>query len=94
MRSESGPVISVLMGVLNCETTLDESLGSLAAQTEDRWECIICDDGSTDRTTDVIRRWQNQFPDKIIFLQNGKNRGLAPSLNRCLAAARKMYVKA
>ena len=92
MKNSSGPVISILMGVLNCEDTLDESLESVAAQTETRWECILCDDGSTDRTADVIRRWQERFPDKIIFLQNEKNTGLAPALNRCLSAARGKFI--
>ena len=92
MKNSSGPVISILMGVLNCENTLDESLESIAAQTETRWECILCDDGSTDRTADVIRRWQERFPDRIIFLQNEKNTGLAPSLNRCLAVARGEFI--
>ena len=92
MKNSSGPVISILMGVLNCENTLDESLESINSQTETRWECILCDDGSTDRTADVIRRWQERFPDKIVFLQNEKNTGLAPSLNRCLAAARGKFI--
>lgn len=92
MKNSSGPVISVLMGVLNCENTLDESLESIVSQTETRWECILCDDGSADRTAEVIRRWQERFPDKIVFLQNEKNTGLAPSLNRCLAAARGEFI--
>ena len=82
------PVISVLMGVLNCEKTLDESLGSLFAQTDTRWELIICDDGSSDNTADVIRRWQDRYPDKIIFLQNPQNKGLSYTLNRCLSEAK------
>ena len=86
--SAEGPVISVLMGVLNCEKTLDESLECLAAQTEKRWECIICDDGSVDGSADIVRRWQERFPEKFIFLQNDRNCGLGPALNRCLAAAR------
>ena len=92
MEGQTEPLISVLMGVLNCENTLDESLESIADQTETRWECILCDDGSTDRTAEVIRSWQQRFPDKIIFLQNEKNTGLAPALNRCLAAARGEFI--
>ena len=92
MESQAGPIISVLMGVLNCENTLDESLESIAAQTERRWECVICDDGSTDRTAEMIQGWQKRFPDQIIFLQNEKNRGLAPTLNRCLAAAHGQFI--
>ena len=92
MMNEECPVISIIMGVLNCERTLDESLGSIAAQTETRWECILCDDGSTDGTADVIRRWQARFPQKFILIQNDRNRGLAASLNRCLDAARGKYI--
>ncbi len=87
MTSGESPVISVLMGVFNCEETLNESLESLSAQTEKRWECIICDDGSSDGTADIARRWQEAFPDKFIFLQNSQNCGLAVALNRCLAVA-------
>lgn len=89
---KDGPLISVLMGVLNCEKTLDESLECLAAQTESRWECILCDDGSTDGTADVIRRWQEKFPEKITYLRNEHNMGLAVSLNRCLSAARGKFI--
>ncbi|MBQ6504850.1 MAG: glycosyltransferase [Flexilinea sp.] len=92
MEGQTEPLISVLMGVYNCESTLDESLESIAAQTESNWECIICDDGSTDRTAEVVRRWQKRFPDKIIFLQNEENMGLAPTLNRCLAEAHGQYI--
>lgn len=85
------PVISVLMGVFNCEKTLDESLECLFAQTEPRWECIICDDGSTDHTADIVRSWQKKFPEKIVFIQNKNNKGLSYALNRCLEQAKGRY---
>ena len=85
------PLISVLMGVYNCEKTLDESLRCLEAQTESRWELIICDDGSTDHSADVIRKWQTRFPEKIICLKNQNNQGLSKTLNRCLEKASGLY---
>lgn len=87
-----GPLISVLMGVLNCEKTLDGSLACLEAQTEKRWELIVCDDGSSDRTADIIRKWQEKLPGKIIFLQNEKNLGLNRTLNRCLEKASAPFI--
>lgn len=90
--SQGVPVISVLMSVLNCEKTLEESLSCLAAQTETRWECIICDDGSSDKTSLVIERWKKEFPDKFIFLKNNENKGLSFSLNRCLRHASGDYI--
>ncbi len=85
------PVISILMSVLNCEKTLDESLRCLVSQSAKSWELIICDDGSTDNTARIVRQWQERYPDKIIFLQNEQNRGLSASLNRCLAEAKGKY---
>ena len=86
------PVISVLMGVLNCEETLDESLSCLFAQSEDRWNLVICDDGSSDNTTEIIRRWRDDHPEKIIFLHNPQNKGLSYTLNRCLSEAEGKFV--
>ena len=89
--TEEAPLISILMGVLNCAGTLDESLECLTSQTEQRWEAVICDDGSTDGTYDVLKRWQEHYPEKIVLLRNNENRGLSVTLNRCLKAARGQY---
>ena len=82
--NEKTPIISVLMSVLNCEKTLDESLACLESQTETRWECIICDDGSTDKTAKILLNWQNRLPDKIKIISNTHKKGVRLSLNRCL----------
>ena len=91
METDAEPLISVLMGVYNCEKTLDESLSCLLEQTEPRWELVICDDGSVDGTAEVIRAWQRRFPDRITFLQNEENQGLSRTLNHCLRRARGVY---
>ena len=88
MMEDSAPVISVLMGVFNCAKTLDESLECLIAQSEERWECVICDDGSTDDTWKIIQKWQIEYPNKIHSLRNKTNKGLSHSLNRCLDEAK------
>ena len=86
------PLISVLMSVLNCEKTLDESLNCLLAQTETRWELMICDDGSSDQTGTLIEKWRRRFPEKVTVLKNDRNRGLSCSLNRCLEAANGEFI--
>ncbi len=86
------PMISVLMGVLNCESTLDESIRSVLSQTESRWELIVCDDGSTDGTADLVRAWAEKYPGQIIYLQNDRNYGLSHTLNRCLEKARGEFI--
>ncbi len=86
--SETKPLISILMGVFNCGKTLDESLECLMAQTESGWEAVICDDGSSDDTGEVLRRWQEKYPEKFHILKNETNKGLSSTLNRCLQAAK------
>lgn len=36
--------ISIIMGIYNCESTLDESIESILNQTYTNWKMIICDD--------------------------------------------------
>ena len=69
------PLISVIMGIYNCEDTLAEAIDCILNQTVRDWELILCDDGSTDGTYDVANRYSIQYPDHIRLLRNRKNRG-------------------
>lgn len=84
--------ISILMGIYNCEKTLNEAVDSVLAQTEEDWELILCDDGSCDQTLTIAREYAKQYPGKIRLLENGKNLGLQKTLNRCLDAAEGHYI--
>lgn len=83
--------ISVLMGVYNCADTLREAVECIRAQTCTEWELILCDDGSTDGTAEVARALA-ALDSRIHFLQNGQNRGLAATLNRCASVACGRYL--
>ncbi|GAC1471868.1 MAG: hypothetical protein NVSMB9_18460 [Isosphaeraceae bacterium] len=48
------PLVSVMMPCYNAARTLPRALASLVAQTYTNWECILVDDGSTDRPLDVV----------------------------------------
>ena len=54
-QAKSGPLLCVILPVHNVAATLDETIQSLFAQTEPRWEAILVDDGSTDATPRLIR---------------------------------------
>lgn len=69
--------IAVLMSTYNGEKYLDEQLESLAKQTvADKMTLYIRDDGSTDRTFDIIEKWKSKIN---IVLHKGKNVGPAMS---------------
>lgn len=86
------PMISVIMGVYNCEKTVSSAIESVLNQTYQNFEFIICDDGSTDETLDIIMKYADNYSDKIILILNDRNRGLNYTLNHCLQYAKGKYV--
>ena len=70
------PIISVIMGIYNCGDTLSEAIKCIINQTFKDWELIMCDDGSRDNTYEIATSYKEKYPEKIIVLQNEKNRGL------------------
>lgn len=81
------PKISVLMGAYNCAETIGKSIESIQAQTITDWELIICNDGSSDNTVDVVKQYQEN-DDRIVLIENEKNSGLSFTLNHCLEVAK------
>lgn len=52
----------------------------------------MCDDGSNDDTYEIAISYKEKYPEKIIVLQNEKNRGLNYTLNKCLKQAKGKYI--
>lgn len=84
--------ISVIMGIYNCEETLEEAVECILKQTYSNWELILCDDGSTDNTYFLAKAFVEAYPSKIKLLRNECNRGLNYTLNRCLREATGEYI--
>lgn len=78
--------VSIIMGIYNCSLYLDEAIQSIMDQTFSNWELILCDDGSTDDTYKVAKRFADQDK-RIVLLRNEKNLGLNITLNKCLSFA-------
>lgn len=83
--------ISIIMGIYNCENTLDEAIQSLLDQTNQQWKLIMCDDGSKDNTYKKAKSYAEQY-ENIILIQNDKNMGLNYTLNHCLDYVDTEYV--
>lgn len=84
--------ISVLMGIYNCEATLERAILSIVHQSYPEWELIMCDDGSTDGTKALAKRYCSRYPQKMRLLVNPVNKGLNYTLNRCLEVASGEYI--
>lgn len=85
------PIVSVIMTVFNGETYLAESIESILAQTLSDFEFLIVDDGSRDRTAEVIRSYQDS-DSRIQFFQLERNMGIADARNRGIAEAQGEYI--
>lgn len=56
-------LVSVVVPVRNAETTIEAQLAALARQTYDgAWELVISDNGSRDRTLQIVGAWSDRFP--------------------------------
>lgn len=80
------PKISVIMSVKNGASFLERSITSILNQTFKDFEFIICNDGSTDQTQEVLEQFQAR-DERIILLKNDISKGLAFSLNKCIEKA-------
>ncbi len=85
------PKVSVIMGIYNCASTLQEALDSLYAQTFQDFEIILCDDGSKDDTYALAEK-NKQEHSNIVLLKNEVNKGLNYTLNKCLKYAKGKYI--
>ena len=77
------PLISVITVVLNGEKYLEEAILSIIKQTYNNIEFIIIDGGSTDRSLDIIQKYENNIDlwisEKDSGLYNAMNKGIALS---------------
>jgi glycosyltransferase involved in cell wall biosynthesis len=80
--------ISILIPCYNAERWIAHAIDSALAQTWNEKEVIVVDDGSTDSSLDVIRR----FRDRIRW-ETGPNRGGGAARNRLLELAHGQWVQ-
>tara|TARA_B100000795_G_scaffold270073_1_gene262498 strand:+ start:1112 stop:2473 length:1362 start_codon:yes stop_codon:yes gene_type:complete len=83
------PLITVYITNHNYEKYLNKSINSVLKQTYTNYELIIIDDGSTDGSKNLIKKYENFKNIKIIFQ---KNKGLNISNNIALKISKGEYI--
>ncbi len=84
----NNPKVSVIMSVYNGEKYVREAVCSILNQTYKNFELIIINDGSTDRTQEILET----FSDVRIRLVQQENLGLIKSLNKAIRMAKGEYI--
>jgi len=77
--------VSIIMPAYNREATIARSIESVVAQTYRNWELLIVDDGSTDKTAEVVQKY---LSDRRVHLLKGPHTGVSAARNVGLKAAR------
>jgi glycosyltransferase involved in cell wall biosynthesis len=88
------PTVSAIVIFLNAERFFEEALESILQQDYDDWELLLVDDGSTDGSTEMARRYAEHDPERIRYLTHPRreNRGMSASRNLGVREARGEYV--
>lgn len=82
--------ISVIMPIYNCEEYLKESINSVLKQTLQEWELLCIDDGSTDKSAEILKEYANADNRIRVFSQD--NQGAGPARNVGLQHAKGEFV--
>lgn len=84
------PFISVVMSVFNHAAYVEQAVLSVLAQTFTDWELVLINDGSTDRSPELIDAlaWR----DRRISVIHQHNSGVAAARNRAIQAARGTWI--
>jgi glycosyltransferase involved in cell wall biosynthesis len=83
------PLVSILIPAYNSEKWLAYTLQSAVAQTWERKEIIVVDDGSTDRTAEMARR----FASKEVKVVSTANGGLSAAVNHAFQLCQGDYIQ-
>jgi glycosyltransferase involved in cell wall biosynthesis len=83
------PLVSILVPAFNAQEWIADSLDSAIAQTWERTEIIVVDDGSIDRTLAIAR----QYESKAVKVVTQKNQGAAAARNKAFSLCRGDYIQ-
>lgn len=83
-------VISIIMPAYNAASYIEAALDSIVAQTYERYEVIIIDSLSTDRTSAIVKEKQQNSP-RIHFISE-KDKGIYDAMNKGTGRARGEWI--
>ena len=84
-------LISVIMPVYNAQKFLHDSIGSILAQTYQNWELIAVDDGSKDKSFEILTSFA-QRDRRIKIFKNTQNQGIGKTVNIALSKIKGSYI--
>lgn len=84
------PLITIVVPVYNAEEYLLECLDSVFSQTYSNIEVICVDDGSTDRSLEIVKKYAEKHANMVVITQ--KNSGIIKTRNNAIKEAAGQYI--
>src|SRR5215471_21165350 len=80
---EPGPLVSIILIFLNGERFIRQAIDSVFCQTYQNWELLLCDDGSTDSSSQIACELAQLHPGRVRYLEHEshQNRGMSAARN-------------
>lgn len=82
------PLVSVIIPCYNAESYITEAIDSALNQTYPNVEVIVVDDGSSDRSIEIIQAYGNR-----VWIESGSHRGACAARNRGLALSQGEFIQ-
>lgn len=92
MKASKIPYITIIVPVYNCESYISECISSIKNQTLINFEVICIDDGSTDKSLEIMRSETSSDP-RFTVISLKKNGGLGHARNVALNIAKGYYIQ-
>lgn len=87
-------MVSVVVIFLNAEQFIKETIESVVTQTYTNWELLLIDDGSSDASTGIAKKYAEQFPGQVRYIEHSdhRNHGKSASRNLGVVSAKGEYL--
>ena len=85
--ANQAPIVSVIIPAYNAERFIPQAIQSVLEQTYQSYEIIVVDDGSTDKTKDILK----EFEDKVCCIYQ-ENQGPSAARNAGIKISQGRYI--
>lgn len=81
-------LVSCIIIFLDAERFLEEAILSVLKQTYNKWELLLIDDGSTDKSTKIALDYCQKYPEQIFYYDHHGHSNLGMSASRNLGISK------